>query len=66
MVELARDLKKPGALRREIQFEMTKQKKKRDDAKEDLNSRGIPNPDRETVEKWLLWKESEEQCLYTG
>jgi len=65
-VELARDLKKPGALRREIKFEMDKQKKKRDEAREDLISRGIPNPDRETVEKWLLWKESEEQCLYTG
>ncbi|NBU28785.1 MAG: type II CRISPR RNA-guided endonuclease Cas9, partial [Caulobacteraceae bacterium] len=32
----------------------------------DLQSKGIPEPSRDDIEKWLLWKECREFCPYTG
>ena len=64
-IELARDLKKPGALRREIQRNNKVREKERNAAKQDLEQNGILNPDRDTVEKWLLWEECERRCPYT-
>jgi len=65
-VELARELKLPGARRRDYQNRIKKQESERDKARTDLVENGLLNPKGSDVEKWLLWKECEERCLYTN
>jgi len=65
-VELARELKLPGARRRDYQNRIKKQESERDKARTDLIENGLFNPKGSDIEKWLLWKESEERCLYTS
>ena len=64
-VELLRDLKMSSAGRRDYQTRIKKQENERKKAKEDLELNGILDPDRKTIEKWLLWKESGKECIYT-
>ena len=65
-VELARDVGKSKREREEIQSGIRRQERRRDVAKKDLEEKGIVQPSRADVEKWLLWKESQERCPYTG
>jgi len=65
-IELARELKLPGARRRDYQNRIKKQESERDKARTDLVENGLLNPKGSDIEKWLLWKECEERCLYTN
>jgi len=65
-VELAREVGKSKREREEMQAGMRKQERRRADARKDLESKGIASPSRDDIEKWLLWKESQERCPYTG
>ena len=65
-VEVARDVGKSKREREEIQSAIRKQEKRRKDAAKDLESNGIAEHSRGDVEKWLLWKEGQERCPYTG
>lgn len=65
-IELARDVGKSKREREEISSAMRAQERKRNGALKDLQSKGIADPSRDDVEKWLLWKECKEQCPYTG
>ena len=65
-VELTRDVGKSKREREEIQSGIRRQERRRSAAKKDLEEKGIAEPSRNDVEKWLLWKESKERCPYTG
>jgi len=65
-VELAREVGLSKREREEMQSRLGKQEKRRRDAEADLKSNGIPLPSRADIEKWLLWKEGQERCPYTG
>ena len=65
-VELARDVGKSKREREEIQNGIRRQERRRNAAKKDLEEKGIVQPSRADVEKWLLWQESKERCPYTG
>ncbi len=65
-VEVARDVGKSKRERAEIQSAIRKQEYRRRDAVKDLESKGIAEPSRNSVEKWLLWKECNQFCPYTG
>lgn len=64
-IELLRELKKTKKQRLEISSRYGKNRKSREAAEQDLEEKGIPaKPDAK--DKWLLWKESDEYCPYTG
>ena len=73
-LEIARDLKQPKKVREEIQRKNKKQEKIREEAKgiliSDFRAFSSSEPDRDAIEKYLLWKECFEdgngQCPYTG
>jgi CRISPR-associated endonuclease Csn1 len=65
-VELAREVGLSKREREEMQSRLGKQEKRRRDAEADLKSKGIALPSRADIEKWLLWKEGQERCPYTG
>ena len=65
-VELTRDIGKPKHAREEIQKAIAAQTKRRNAAKNDLASKGMPEPSRDDIEKWLLWEECGHRCPYTG
>ncbi|MDA8231211.1 MAG: type II CRISPR RNA-guided endonuclease Cas9 [Magnetospirillum sp.] len=65
-VEMAREVGKSKIEREEMQSGQRKQARRREDARKDLIAKGIPEPSRDDIEKWLLWKESGERCPYTG
>jgi CRISPR-associated endonuclease Csn1 len=65
-VEVAREVGKSKREREEIGEAQRKQEKRRKQAVADLEAHGIAEPSRATVEKWLLWQESQQRCPYTG
>lgn len=65
-VELAREVGLSKREREEMQSGLRRQEKRRSDAEKDLKEKGIPLPSRADIEKWMLWKESQECCPYTG
>jgi len=65
-IELGRDVGKSKREREEIQSGIRRNEKQRKKATEDLVRNGITNPSRDDVEKWILWKEGQERCPYTG
>ena len=65
-VELTRDVGKSKDEREEISKGMRKKEGLRKRARADLISNGIADPSDADIEKWLLWKESGEQCSYSG
>ncbi len=65
-VELTRDVGTSKRKREEIQEGIRRQERRRNTAKKDLQDKGISQPSRDDIEKWLLWKESKERCPYTG
>jgi CRISPR-associated endonuclease Csn1 len=64
-IELLRELKKTKKERLEISSRYSRNRRSREEAKSDLKEKGIP-ASPEAIEKWLLWKESDEYCPYTG
>jgi CRISPR-associated endonuclease Csn1 len=64
-IELARDVGKSKREREEIKSAIRTQERKRRAAEADLKSKGISSPSRADIEKWLLWKESQERCPYS-
>lgn len=64
-VELTRDVGKSKREREEIQNGIRHQERRRNEAKKDLEEKGV-QPSRTNVEKWLLWKEYRKRCPYTG
>lgn len=65
-VELTRELKESKKARSERLSRNKRRESERRMAIADLETHGIVNPSREDVDKWLLWKESNERCPYTG
>ena len=65
-VELARDVGKSKREREEISKGMRRKEILRNKARANLTEMGRTNPSDDDVEKWLLWKESNEQCPYSG
>jgi CRISPR-associated endonuclease Csn1 len=65
-IELTRELKKSKQARSERLSRNEERKSERRRAIADLEAHGIANPSRDDIEKWLLWKESNERCPYTG
>ncbi len=65
-VELTRDIGTSKRKREEIQDGIRRQERRRKAAKKDLEDKGLAQPSRDQIEKWLLWKESGERCPYTG
>lgn len=65
-IELVRDVGLSKRQREEKQSAIRKNEKRRADAKKDLESKGRIEPSRDDIEKWLLWKEGQERCPYTG
>ncbi len=65
-IEIARDVGKSKREREEIQSAIRKQESSRKEAVKDLQGKGIAEPSRADIEKWLLWKESSHRCPYTG
>lgn len=65
-VEVARDVGRSKREREEIKSVIRRNERQREAARKDLQSKGIAEPSRDYTEKWLLWKESQEKCPYTG
>lgn len=65
-VELAREVGRSKREREEIGEAHRRQERRRKQAIADLEANGILKPSRETIDKWLLWKESQERCPYTS
>ena len=65
-VELAREIGKSKSEREEMSKGMRQRETQRKKARDHLTENGRVNPSDDDVEKWLLWKESGEQCPYTG
>lgn len=65
-VELARDVGLSKQEREERQTGMKRQEKRRKKARERLQEKGISEPSRNDIEKWMLWEECGHRCPYTG
>lgn len=65
-IELLRELKKTKKERQEKTSDYRAQERRRKQAADELRANGIQPVTNEAVEKWLLWKESDETCPYTG
>lgn len=65
-VELAREVGKSKREREEITAGIRRNERKRKAARDDLVSKGIAAPSRDDIEKWMLWRETQERCPYTG
>ncbi len=64
-VELAREAKQSFDQRKETRFENAKRGKLRDDARSRIDEyRSDIKPTRRTVDRYLLWQEQEEYCVY--
>lgn len=64
-LELARDLQLPPKKRREVIAINKKNKAARKKAAQALEGRGVA-VNKLSIDKWLLWQESDEKCPYTG
>ena len=65
-VEVARDVGNSRRQREEKASGIRRQERRRKAAREALEKRGIAEPSRTDVEKWLLWEECGKRCPYTG
>ncbi len=65
-VEVTRQVGKSKHDREETSKANRVREKRRKDAAKDLKSKDIAEPSNADIEKWLLWKESQGRCPYTG
>ncbi|MDA0856580.1 MAG: type II CRISPR RNA-guided endonuclease Cas9 [Proteobacteria bacterium] len=64
-VELARELKLPSTKRRDYQKKTKQRENERTQARDAIRKANFRGNSLE-IEKYLLWKESDEKCLYTN
>ena len=64
-VELAREAKRSFEERREIRFENAKRRRAREDAARRIEEHG-DKPTGGKIEKYLLWEEQGQECVYSG
>lgn len=64
-VELARELRQPKKRREATDKKNRERERQRKTTAKELEANGIPTTNR-NIDKWLLWKESNERCPYTG
>ena len=65
-IELAREIGASKRQRDDRAAGIQKYERRRAKARTELVSKGISNPSRRDVDKWLLWEESQRRCPYTG
>lgn len=65
-VEVARDVGLSKREREEKQAGIRRQEGRRRKAEADLKAKGIAEPSRDDIEKWMLWEECGHRCPYTG
>ena len=65
-VEMARDVGKSKREREEMANGIRGQERRRNAARKALIEKGIAEPSRRDIEKWMLWEESGKRCPYTG
>jgi CRISPR-associated endonuclease Csn1 len=65
-IELAREVRISASKRSKINEDNRNREKLRDKAAKDLATKGIATPSDPDIEKWMLWKETNERCPYTG
>ena len=65
-VEVARDVGNSKRQREEKAAGIRRQERRRKVAREALQERGIAEPSRTDIEKWMLWEECGKRCPYTG
>jgi CRISPR-associated endonuclease Csn1 len=65
-IELARDVGLSARERDEMDKRNKQRERERAAAKKDLEAKGVAEPSREDIEKWLLWKECGEVDPYSG
>ena len=65
-VELTRDVGLSKREREEKLFGIRRQERRREAARKDLEEKGIVEPSRRDIEKWMLWEECGRRCPYTG
>lgn len=65
-IELTRELKESKSRRSDRLSHNKRRELERKKSIADLESHGIAHPSRDDIEKWLLWKESNERCPYSG
>ncbi len=66
VVELARDMKQGPEGRRRISRQQRQREQERQEALSRIREFGGNPYSRRDVERWFLWKEQGEHCLYTG
>ena len=64
-IELAREVQGTAEKRSEASRRMRERERLRDAAAEEIRLQGY-KPSREAIDRWLLWKEQREICLYSG
>ena len=64
-IELAREVQGSPEKRRQAAFEMRKREKERKEAAESIREHGF-KPTRDSITRWLLWKDQGHVCLYSG
>lgn len=62
-VELARNAKASTEERQRLSQEMRERERIRDAAADDIRGQGH-KPTRESIDRWLLWKDQHEHCVY--
>ena len=65
-IEVARDVGNSKREREEKAFGIRRQERSREAARKGLREEGIAEPTRADIEKWMLWKECDCRCPYTG
>jgi CRISPR-associated endonuclease Csn1 len=65
-IELARDVGRSKREREQAQNGIRRNEKRRREAAADFVAKGIAQPSHADIEKWLLWKECNCRCPYTG
>jgi len=65
-LELTRDVGLSKREREEKKAGIAKNRRRRAEARKDLEAKGILEPASRDIEKWVLWKEGQEKCPYTN
>lgn len=65
-VEMAREVGKSKSEREKMTSGIREQERRRNVARKALIDKGITEPSRRDIEKWMLWEESGKRCPYTG
>ncbi len=65
-IEVARDVGNSKRQREERTSGIRRQEDRRKVAREELQQKGIAEPSRDQVDKWMLWEECGRRCPYTG